>query len=98
MEIHVVVEHEPRTNERRGNPSPRRKWVRKTTLSWGLGVGMSCPLSGSRCAMSSGRYSALLSFLTSPFVTEETIHLPPAPDMVGEGGGRKCELGRWSSS
>ena len=31
------------------------------------------------------RYPALLSFLTSPSVTKETIHLPPAPDMVGEG-------------
>ena len=31
-------------------------------------------------------------------VTEETIHLPPAPDMFGVALRRKCELGRWSSS
>ena len=31
------------------------------------------------------RYPALLSFLASPSVTEETIDLPPAQDMVGEG-------------
>ena len=30
-------------------------------------------------------------------VTEETIHLPPAPDMFGVVLRRKCELGRWSS-
>ena len=32
--------------------------------------------------MSSGRYPALLSFLMCPSVTEETIHLPPTPDMI----------------
>ena len=32
-----------------------------------------------------GQVSDSLSFLTSPSVTEETIHFPPAPDMVGEG-------------
>ena len=31
-------------------------------------------------------------------VTEETIHLPRAPDMFGVVLRRKCELGRWSSS
>ena len=31
-------------------------------------------------------------------VMEETIHLPPAPDMFGVVLRRKCELGRWSSS
>ena len=34
----------------------------------------------------------------SPSVTEETIHLPPAPDMFGVVLRRKCELGHWSSS
>ena len=98
MEIQAVVEHEP--------PD---KWVEWKTQSaeevgkehyplMGLGVGMSCPSSGSRCAMPSCKYPDLLSFLTCPFVTEETIHLPPAPDMVEEGRGGKYELGRWSSS
>ena len=31
-------------------------------------------------------------------VTEEAIHLPPAPDMFGVFLRRRCELGRWSSS
>ena len=51
----------------------------------GPGGGDELPPSGSRCAMSSGKYPTLLSFLMSPSVSEETIHLPPAPDMVGEG-------------
>src|SRR3954468_23380461 len=49
---------------------------------WG---GEELPSSRSRCAMSLDRYPAFLSFLTCPSVTEETIHLPPAPDMAGEG-------------
>ena len=51
----------------------------------GPGVGMSCPFSGSQYVMSLDRYQAFLSFLMCPSVTEETIHLPPAPDMAGEG-------------
>src|SRR3954470_2888510 len=88
----------PRTNEWRGNPSPQMKWVRNTTLSWGFGVGTICPASGSRCAISAARYPAPRSFVMSSSVTEETIHLPPAPDMLGVVLRRKRELGRWSSS
>ena len=98
VEFQAVVVHEPRTKGWSGKPSPRRKWGRNTTLSWGLGVGMSCPFSGSRYAMSLDKYPAFLSFLMCPSVTEETIHLPPAPDMVGEGRDEMRELGRWSSS
>ena len=85
VEIQAVVEHEPPDKWWSGKPSPRRKWGRNTTLSWGLGVGMSCPSSGSRCAMSLEKYPSFLSFLMCPSVTEETIHLPPASDMAGEG-------------
>ena len=31
-------------------------------------------------------------------MTEEAIHLPPAPDIFGVILQRKCELGHWSSS
>ena len=34
--------------------------------------------------MSSDKYPAFLNFLIFPSVTEEAIHLPPAPDMIGE--------------
>ena len=49
----------------------------------GPGVGMSSPSSGSRCAMSLAKYPVSRSFWICPSVTEEAIHLPPAPDMVG---------------
>ena len=35
--------------------------------------------------MSLDKDSALRSFWICPFVTQEAIHLPPAPDIVGEG-------------
>ena len=34
-------------------------------------------------AMSAARYPASRSFVMFSSVTEETIHLPPAPDMLG---------------
>ena len=85
VEIQAVVEHEP--------PD---KWVEREAQSaeemgeehhplMRPGVGTSCPSSGSRCAMSLCRYPAFLNFLMCPYVTEEAIHLPPAPDMAGEG-------------
>ena len=55
-----------------------------TTLSWGLGVGMSSPSSGSRCAMLLDKYPALHNFWICSSVTEEAIHLPPALDMFGK--------------
>ena len=48
--------------------------------------------------MSLDKYPALRSLWIYPSVTEEAIHLPPSPDMVGEGRGGECGLGRWSSS
>ena len=83
MKIQPIVEHEPATNGWRGDPSPRTKWVRKTTLSWGSGVGTICPAFGSRCAISAAKYPASRNFLMFSSVTEETIHLPHAPNMLG---------------
>ena len=54
---------------------------------------MSCPFSGSQCAMSLARYPALLNFFMCPSMTEETIHLPPSPEMTGEGRGGSTDLG-----
>ena len=48
--------------------------------------------------MSADKYPAPRSFVMFSSVTEETIHLPPAPDMLGVVLRRKCELGRCSSS
>ena len=85
VEIQAIVEHEP-----------PYKWVEREDQSaeemgeehhplMGPRVGVRCPSSGSRCAMSLDKYPAFLSLLMCPSVTEETIHLPPASDMAGEG-------------
>ena len=60
-----------------------------TTLSLGSGVGITCFLARSLCAMSVDRYPASQSSLTSFSVKEEASHLPvePDPDMAGEVGG-----------
>ena len=41
------------------------------------------PCVRSQCAMSAAKYPASRSFVMSSSVTEEAIHLPPAPDMFG---------------
>ena len=85
VEIQAIVEHEP--------PD---KWVEREAQSaeemgeehhplMGPRGGDELPSSGSRCATSLDKYPAFLSFLMCPSVTEETIHLPPALDMPGEG-------------
>ena len=85
MEIQAIVEHEPPDEWVERESQSTEEMGKEHYPLMGPGVGISCPSSGSRCAMSSGRYPALLSFLMSPSVKEETIHLPPTPDMVGEG-------------
>ena len=70
----------PQTNGWRGNPSPRTKLGRNTTLSWGFGVRTICPAVGRRWLIFLARYPASRSFLISFSRTVEAIHLPPAPD------------------
>ena len=85
VEIQAVVEHEP--------PD---KWVEREAQSaeevgeehhplMGPRGGDELPLFGKPVRDVLGQVSAFLSFLTLPSVTEETIHLPPTPDMAGEG-------------
>ena len=83
MKIQPVVEHEPTDKRVKGKSQSADKVGKKTTLSWDSGVGMICPASGSRCTISAARYPASHSFVMFSSVTEETIHLPPAPDMLG---------------
>ena len=61
------------------------KWGMNTTLSLGSGVGMICPLAGSRWAISWAKYSTSRSSVMFSSMMEEAIHLPcaPDPDMVG---------------
>ena len=49
----------------------------------GFGRRDDLPASDSRCAMSAARYPASRSFVMFSSMMEETIHLPPAPDMLG---------------
>ena len=51
------------------------------------------PLLGKPVRDVAARYPAFLSFFMCPSVTEETMHLPPAPDMTGEGRGGSADLG-----
>ena len=85
MEVQAVVEHEPPDERVKRKTQSAEEMGKKNNPLMGPGGGDELPASGSRCAMSSDRYPAFLSFLICPSVTEEAIHLPPAPDMVVEG-------------
>ena len=83
MKIQPIVEYEPADKWVEGKSQSADEVGKKTTLSWGSGVGMIFPASGSRCAISAARYPASHSFVMFSSIMEETIHLPPAPDMLG---------------
>ena len=85
VEIQAVIEHEPPDEWMERKAQSAEEVGKEYDPLMGPGVGMSCPLLGSRCAMSLDRYPALRSLLMCPSITEEVIHLPPAPDMTGEG-------------
>ena len=98
MEVQPIVEHEPANKWVEGKSQPTDEMGKEYNPFVGSGVGTICPAPGSRCAISAARYPASRSFVMSSSVTEEAIHLPPAPDMFGMALRRKGELGRWSSS
>ena len=83
MEVQPVVEHEPAEKWVEGKSQSADEVGKENHPLMGSGVGMICPASGSRCAISAARYPAPRSFVMFSSVTEETIHLPPAPDMLG---------------
>ena len=85
MEIQAVVEHEPLDKGVKWEAQSAEEMGKEYHPLMGPGVGMGCPSSVSRCAMSLDRYPAPCSFLMCPSITEEAIHLPPAPDIVGGG-------------
>ena len=85
MEVQAVVEHEPSDKRVKRKTQSIEEMGKKNNPLMGPGGGDELPISGSRCAMSSDKYPAFLIFLICPSVTEEAIHLPPAPDMIGEG-------------
>ena len=85
MEVQAVVVHEPPDEGVKWEAQSAEEVGKKYDPLMGPGGGMSCPSSGSRCAMSLDRYPVVRSFSMCPSVTEEAIHLPLAPDMAGEG-------------
>ena len=85
MEIQAVVEHESPNKGMKWEAQSAEEMGKKYYPLMGPGVGTSSPSSGSRCAMSLDRYPVLRSFWMCHSITEEAIHLPPAPDIVGEG-------------
>ena len=85
MEIQAIVEHEP--------PD---KWVKREAQSaeemgkehhplMGPGGGDELPLVWKPVCNVVVQVSGVASFWICPSVTEEAIHLPPAPDIVGGG-------------
>ena len=63
----------------------------------GPGGGDELPLVGEPVRDIAGQISGAAQLLDVPLRKEEAIHLPPAPDMVGEGRDEMRGLGRWSS-
>ena len=83
MKIQPVVEHEPADKRVKGKSQSTDKVGKKNYPLMGLGVGMICLASGSRCTISAAIYPAYHNFVMFSSVTDKTIHLPPAPDMLG---------------
>ena len=83
MKIQPVVEHEPTDKWVEGKSQSADEVGKKNYPLMGSGVGIICPASGSRCAISAAKYPASRIFLMFSSMTEETIHLPPAPDILG---------------
>ena len=93
MEIQAVVEHEPPDEwVERKTQSTEEVGKEHYPLMWPWG-GEALPLFWKPVPMSLDKYPAFLSFFMCPSMTEETIHLPPAPDMTGEGRGGSEDLG-----
>ena len=61
MEIQAIVEHEPPEKGMEWEAQSAEEMGKKYYPLMGLGVGMSSPSSGSRCAMLLDRYPALRS-------------------------------------
>ena len=83
MEVQPVVVHQSADEWVEGESQSMDKVREEYYPLLGFRVVMICPSAGSRCVMFADMYPAFLSLLMCPSVTEETIHLPPAPDMAG---------------
>ena len=85
MKVQPIIEHKAADEWMEGKPQSADEVGEENHPFVRFRGGTICPAAGSRCAISTAKYPAPRSFLMSPSVTEETIHLPPASDMFGEG-------------
>ena len=98
MKVHPIVECETADEWMEGKPQSTEEVVEENYPLVRFRGRNDLPAAGSRCAILTAKYPAPRIFLMCRSVMEEAIHLPPAPDMIGEGRGEGCGLGRWSSS
>ena len=89
VEIQAVVEHEPPDKGVKWKAQSAEEVGKKNDPLMGPGGGDELPLIWDRCVMLLDKYPAFLGFLICPSVTEEAIHLPPAPDMFGMASRRR---------
>ena len=85
MEVQAVVEHEPSDEWVKRKTQSAEEMGKKNNPLMGPRGGDELPLVGERVRDVAGQISGAAQLLDVPSVTEEAIHLPPTPDIVGEG-------------
>ena len=85
MEVQPVVEHDTTDEWMEGKPQSMEEVVEEDYSLVRFRGRNDLPGSGQPMRDIRVKYPAPRSFLMCPSVTEEAIHLPPAPDMIGEG-------------
>ena len=85
MKVQRVVEHETTDEWMKGKPQSAEEVVEENYPLMGPGGGDELSLVGEPVRDVAGQISGVAQLLDLPLLTEEAIHLPPAPDIVGEG-------------
>ena len=85
MEVQAIVEHEPPDERVKRKTQSAEEMGKKNNPLMGPGGGDVLPRIWEPMRDVIRQVSGLPQVLICPSVTEEAIHLPPAPDMVGEG-------------
>ena len=85
MEIQAIVEHEPPDKGMEWEAQSAEEMGKEYYPLMGPGGGDELSLVGEPVRDVAGQISGVVQLLDLPSVTEEAIHLPPAPDIVGEG-------------
>ena len=83
MKFQPVVEHEPADKRVERKSQSANEMGKKNYPLMGFGRGDDLPRSWQPVRDIRGQVSSFRNFLMFSSMTEETIHLPPAPDMPG---------------